>query len=112
MGSRGGILKGMARWVLLAVPAAVSFAFACSTGQPPVVGDTDGSKPPGADGGSGGPCAPPVEGCPCTTPGEQSYCGLVYRKSGNRIDCSKGYRTCQEDAGWGACIGDQIYVGD
>lgn len=104
----------MRRWALfaLAVPATVALVLACSSKQPPVIGDTDGSLPPDTDGGPTTPCDPPTEGCPCTTPGDQLYCGLVYRHSGNRIDCSKGYRTCQEDGGWGACVGSQIYAGD
>lgn len=103
----------MRRWALLLIPAIVALGFACSSKQPPILPDYDGGKPPpDPDAQPNGPCDPPVEGCPCAPIGDQLYCGLVYRHSGNRIDCSKGYRTCQEDGGWGACVGNAIYMGD
>jgi hypothetical protein len=92
---------------LLAAPA-------CSNDdRPPPLGDSDGSVivvPP--DAMQNGPCDPPAEGCPCPKEGEELYCGLVYRVSGTKVDCSKGYRTCQTDGGWGACLGASIYMGD
>jgi hypothetical protein len=41
--------------------------------------------------------------------GEEVYCGLVYRISGDKVDCSKGYRRCQDDGGWSACEGARIF---
>ena len=58
------------------------------------------------------PCNPPKDGCPCADAGvgNQVACGTVYRTSGTHVDCSKGYRTCQEDGGWGACEGTHVYI--
>ena len=90
------------------------FAPACSNGdKPPPLGDPDGHVvvvPP--DAMQNGPCDPPAAGCPCTMQGDQLYCGIIYRVSGNHVDCSKGYRTCQMDGGWGECLGPTIFMGD
>lgn len=76
-----------------------------------------GSKDAGfahVDAGPVDPCDPPVEGCPCGDAGvgEQVYCGVIYRTSGDHVDCSKGYRTCLEDGGWGKCEGIAVWTGD
>lgn len=82
---------------------------------PPPIGDLFGRRDGGivpVDAGPTDPCDPPVAGCPCVDAGEQLYCGVVYRTSGGHVDCSRGYRTCGEDGGWGPCLGDAIYLGD
>ena len=90
---------------------------ACSDNVQPKAIDPVGAKDAGfayVDAGPQDPCDPPVEGCPCTEAGvgAQVYCGVVYRTSGGHVDCSKGYRTCLEDGGWGACEGVSVYMGD
>ena len=59
---------------------------------------------------AGIPCSTPQAGCPCSKEGEQEYCGTVYRISGNHVDCSKGYVTCQNDGKWSACEGAKIFT--
>jgi hypothetical protein len=84
--------------------------WACSDGQPPIVGDPDGG-PNKEDGAIGDPCAVPNAGCACKTQGEEADCGTVYRISGNHVDCSPGHLTCGTDNKWSACIGAAIYDG-
>lgn len=87
---------------------------ACSNGDmPPPLGDTDAKViVVTGDAASDGPCDPPKEGCPCSAPGDQLYCGVVYRVSGNHVDCAKGYQTCRPDGGWGPCEGPAVFTGD
>ena len=81
----------------------------CDDGTPPPLGDSDGGLE--SDGTSKAPCSTPATGCPCAEAGAQFYCGVVYRYSGTHVDCSPGYLTCQDDGGWGDCVGDTIFDG-
>lgn len=96
--------------------AVLGLAVGCSVDRPrPLdvgVGTVDGGLP--GDSSPTDPCDPPAEGCPCWEAGvgSQVYCGVVYRTSGDHVDCSKGYRTCGEDGGWGACEGIAVWAGD
>jgi len=92
----------LALWAL----AAFSAVGACSTGNPALIGDQDGS-PTYTDGAPN--CNTPEVGCPCATPGAQAACGQVVRKSGDYVTCSEGEMTCTAGT-WGSCIGDQIYM--
>jgi len=101
--------------VIVASALACAVALACSDAQqPPPIADPDGSAKVPVDGGGTTipPCSEPAPGCPCDDAGAQSYCGLVYRISGTHVDCSPGYLTCQEDGGWGDCLGAEIYDGN
>lgn len=84
---------------------------ACSAAnEPPVLGDP--TAPPTTmtqEQEAGVPCSTPQAGCPCQTEGQQEYCGVVYRISGNHVDCSKGYVTCMPDGKWSACEGAKIF---
>lgn len=105
----------MGRLLALGLTLGALGALGCSSNdKPPPLGDLDGSVVvvPPSDAASNGPCDPPKAGCPCSKPGEQVYCGIIYRASAGRVDCSKGYVTCQEDGGFGPCEGASIYMGD
>ena len=85
--------------------AAIGTVAACSSGNPPMLGDSDSStKPP-----IGSACTTPQQGCPCTTEGATAACGEVVRKSGDYVTCSQGTTTCANGT-WGACTGDQIFM--
>lgn len=90
-----------------------ALAYACSDAErPKPLGDPDAAKPTNdldAD-IDAGPCAIAHEGCPCTMPGERAYCGTIYRYSAGRVDCEKGYATCQEDGGYGPCLGPVVFM--
>jgi hypothetical protein len=85
--------------------AAVALAAACSSGNPPNLGDSDGSgvKPPT------GVCSDGKQGCACTTEGATAACGEVVRQSGTYVTCSQGTSTCTNGT-WGACVGDSVYM--
>lgn len=89
----------------------VLFGAGCSDANtPPVLGDPMSMPTEMVQQNEGGaPCSTPSQGCPCTTPGEQVYCGVIYRISGSRVDCSKGYVTCQDDGKYSACEGARIF---
>jgi hypothetical protein len=90
----------------------LSGTVACSDNAvPPPIEDTDGG-PITAPDSSLPPCATPAPGCPCADAGAQSYCGVIYRKSGTYVSCSPGYLTCQDDGGWSACEGPTVYDGN
>jgi hypothetical protein len=85
---------------------------ACSDGaQPPPIGDSDSSTTKDDDSGIV-PCSTPAPGCSCAEAGAQFYCGVVYRRSGELLECSPGYLTCQDDGGWSGCVGPTIYDGN
>ena len=77
--------------------------------MPPYLGDTDG----GINNGDVivVPCQSPAPGCPCAEAGATYDCGKVYRIVGTHVDCAEGSMTCEDDGGWGACLGPTVYDG-
>jgi hypothetical protein len=99
----------------LVLTGMVALQACSSTDKPPYLDPNgDGGLDLDANIVQRGPCDPPQSGCPCVEAGigSQVYCGVIYRTSGNHVDCSKGYRTCLDDGGWGACEGPRIYGAD
>lgn len=93
---------------------ACAAAMACSDSKPRPLGDSDATTPfaDAALEGDGAPCSLALEGCPCSNPGAQAFCGTVYRHSGDKTDCAKGYAECQADGGFGPCLGPAVFPGD
>ncbi len=102
--------------VMCALAALLCGGFvACSDGTPPPISDPDSATlkvPPNDDAASVPPCSTPAPNCPCAEAGAQYYCGIVYRRSGDLLECSPGYLTCQDDGGWSGCVGPTIYDGN
>ncbi|HEY1958972.1 MAG TPA: hypothetical protein VGH28_25340 [Polyangiaceae bacterium] len=94
------------RWLVGAAAAAFALASACSSGNPPNLGDSDsgvGNPLPG------GGCSSGKAGCPCSPEGATADCGVVERRSGDYVTCSEGTATCTGGK-WGACTGAIIYM--
>ncbi len=89
--------------------SALAMIASCSDGAPPVISDSDGGPNTKTD-AAPVTCSTPATGCPCDDAGAQVDCGKVYRISGNHVDCSEGYMTC-ESGKWGACVGASVYDG-
>ena len=53
-------------------------------------------------------CATPNDGCPCTDIGATIPCGKVEHRSGDKVLCSEGSRTC--NGNWTNCTSDTIRV--
>ncbi|HVY30025.1 MAG TPA: PA14 domain-containing protein [Polyangiaceae bacterium] len=56
-------------------------------------------------------CATPNAGCECDDPGRVVDCGSVSRRSGGRVWCSVGHRTCGPET-WGDCEVEGLKVVD
>jgi hypothetical protein len=95
----------------LAAMMMLSMAACAVDGTVPLISDSDdGAIPTQTDAGLAlAPCSEPGPGCPCADAGAQVYCGVIYRISGQHVDCSPGYYTCEADGGWSACVGPSIY---
>ncbi len=107
----------LAMGLVLLAAASGALVVACSDAAPPPLvqsyKDAGVSEP--YDAGTPvppSPCSPPKEGCPCADAGDQLYCGLIYRRAGDIIDCSKGYMTCLDTGEWGPCEGPMVWTGD
>lgn len=103
---------GIARVGFVAAALASVIVVGCSdAANPPPISDGDGGGIITEDGGTIIPCSVPSPTCPCDDAGAQVSCGTVYRVSGNHVDCSPGYLTCQTDGTWSACVGASVYNG-
>ncbi|HSO32046.1 MAG TPA: hypothetical protein VLT33_06005 [Labilithrix sp.] len=84
----------------LAVAAAVTALFACSSPEDSYAVDGLRLAPSSANGGS---CATPNEGCPCETAGQVVSCGEVSgTTSDGRATCAMGSRRCLGTT-WSRC---------
>jgi hypothetical protein len=116
---KGAICEEMRSVRFAAVCALATLVFgafaACSDGaEPPAIGDPDSAptKIPPNDDAAAPPCSTPAPGCGCAEAGVQFYCGVIYRKAGELLECSPGYLTCQDDGGWSGCTGPSVYDGN
>jgi hypothetical protein len=104
------VRSASARRFLVFAACVGSLIAACSDAGPPPIQDSDGGPNNKTD-AAPIPCSSPAQGCPCDDAGAKFDCGKVYRISGNHVDCSEGFLTCQSSGKWGACIGASVYDG-